>query len=305
MNHSLILLASFNASKFLYEALNSFPHDCDVLISDDDSTDDTVEIINEYTRLNISLLSESRQGGAAKNFSYLLNNCPRDYSSYFLADQDDVWVNSKYINLKLKMEELELKHGKSMPILIFGDSTVVDSSLQVINHSFFNYESLSLEVISDFRRLVFQNIGQGATMIFNQALITKIKKVPDGIVMHDYWIMLFAKSFGIVEFSSASNILYRQHEDNAIGAKRKNVFSQIWNVISGSKKSQLHIDKVVKQAFLFKEQYHGDLNPKMDAFLDFVVNREAKSFLARKGFLISNRIYLSNLKRTLTLYYYF
>lgn len=306
LNNSLILLASFNGEIFLRDALDSFSNECDVLISDDGSTDNTIQIIKEYKRLNISLLLEGPFGGAAENFSYLLNKCSHTYDYYFLADQDDLWVDSKYLSLKSKMIQLELRYGTSTPILIFGDSTVVDSNLNIINNSFFNYESLSIKIMNNLKNIYFQNIGQGATIVFNQALITQIGKVPKGIIMHDWWLMIFAQSFGIAEFCSFPHLLYRQHENNVIGAKNRNVLQQTYNVVfSGSRKPQKMIDNIVKQATLFSETYDSKLDEKTNTFLDFIINRNSKSLFSRKFFLISNRIYLSNLKRTLSLYSFF
>ena len=95
-----ILLATYNGARYLRAQLDSiFTQSCDefkLYVSDDNSTDETYNILKEYEsrypeKMFISK-SESRLGAAA-NFLSLLKNSDAEYIMF--ADQDDVWDKRK------------------------------------------------------------------------------------------------------------------------------------------------------------------------------------------------------------------
>lgn len=306
-NDALILLATYNGEAYLNECLLSYPDNCDVFISDDNSRDDTLIILNSYNKGNYKVISQKKNlGSATRNFTYLLNYCDLNYNYYFLSDQDDVWVDDKYELLMTEMRELEQIYGKNKPILIYGDSIVVDEHLSVINESFLTYDGIDVNMVDNFKNVFFQNIAQGATMLINRALLNNIRPVPNDIYMHDWWLMLFAKTTGVLYFSKHKTLLYRQHSSNNIGARKRFLIHQVFNQVAGNGKAKRQLERVKNQLSLFyktydsliKEQEIRDFLSKYDCVKD-------KSFLKRKFFLISNGIRLSNLKRTVTLYLYF
>jgi hypothetical protein len=67
-------------------------------------------------------------------------------------------------------------------------------------------------------RLLMQNFIPGNTMLLNAALREKVGDIPDGAIMHDYWVALVAASFGRIAFVDEPLVLYRQHGGNVISA---------------------------------------------------------------------------------------
>jgi glycosyltransferase involved in cell wall biosynthesis len=108
-----ILLATYNGARFLREQLDSLFNqtfqDFTVLIRDDGSTDNTVQIIEEYNQKfpnKITLLEDSfKNVGATQNFGILLENATADY--IFFCDQDDIWVKHKIEKSLQKIQSLE------------------------------------------------------------------------------------------------------------------------------------------------------------------------------------------------------
>ena len=306
--NSLILLATYNGGKYIKESLDSFPTETDIFISDDCSQDDTVSVINQYREKNITLCTGKRHGSATSNFRFLINNCSNKYEYYFLADQDDCWTNDKYSVLIEEMKNLEKLYGPEIPILIYGDSLVVDKNLDLIDESFFKYDGIDPYLISrNGLNIFFQNIGQGATMIFNRALLEQVRIIPENIYMHDWWLMLFAQTFGVLHLSDKKTLLYRQHGDNSIGATKRNLLQQIYSQIKQKSKIKEHLKNVINQTEQFYIEYHGNISDKqisnfLTSFLDVI---RKKNFFIRKIFLLRHKIYLSSLKRTLVLYLYF
>ncbi|MCP1121497.1 glycosyltransferase [Robbsia andropogonis] len=99
----LVLLASFNGALWLEEQLRSLTEqlnvDIDVLISDDGSSDKTIDIIRNYEfyGTNVHLLENVvPSGSAGQNFINLIKRADSSgYGYVALADQDDVWLNDK------------------------------------------------------------------------------------------------------------------------------------------------------------------------------------------------------------------
>lgn len=307
-NNSLILLATYNGEKYIKESLDSFPTEADIFVSDDCSSDATVSIIRQFNGSQITIREGLRHGSAARNFCYMINECCSSYSYYFLADQDDCWTKDKYSILYNEMIELEKKHGLDIPILIYGDSVVVDKNLQTIDGSFFDYDGIDPNMILRNRfNIFFQNIGQGATMIFNRSLLLKVRSVSKDVYMHDWWLMLFAQFFGVLHFSEKKTLLYRQHGNNSIGATNRNMYEQIFSQFKRKGKIKKHLDDITKQIKHFDILYRdATCDKELIAFLaQFCDAESSKNIWKRKYFLFRNKIFLSSFKRTLVLYLYF
>ncbi|WP_105197421.1 glycosyltransferase, partial [Escherichia albertii] len=266
---SLVIIASYNGEKYIREAIDSIPNICDVFISDDLSEDSTLTTARDIcnNKKTIKIVNFSSGGSAALNFANAINNVPSTYEYYFLADQDDVWTENKYDLLISEIKELEKIYGKDCPLLIFGDSIVVDDSLNIISDSFFKYDGINPNVLmSNIRRLYFQNVAQGATFIFNNSLLKIVTPLPNDIYMHDWWLLLCAMNFGKVKLSMHKTLLYRQHDRNSIGAKKRNILSQILNHFSGKGKIAKHNLNVHNQISSFFYKYEDILTAEVKEF---------------------------------------
>ena len=61
----------------------------------------------------------------------------------------------------------------------------------------------------------------GCTEVFTKEMKEFVKKQyrPKKIVMHDLWIGLLASTYGTIVYDSDSRIMYRQHQNNVVGAQ--------------------------------------------------------------------------------------
>ena len=223
-----ILLATYNGEKYIKEQLDSIIgqsfSDWHLLIHDDGSKDETVKIIKEYEEKfpeKISILEGAPQGGAKKNFFYLMKNVDAPYIMF--ADQDDVWLKDKVKLSVEKMLEAEKEIGSDKPILVFADLKVVDEKLEVISESMNKFQSLDPKRVKP-ENLMIQNVVTGCTSLINKKLLELSVKECDlsKVIMHDWWYALIAAEFGKVSYLDEAVILYRQHGDNSVGAKDVN-----------------------------------------------------------------------------------
>lgn len=106
-----IVLSTYNGSQYIEEQLDSLRNQTytadEVLISDDCSQDNTVQIIETYIKkyelLNWKLEVNEKNCGWRKNFMNLITSAMGDI--VFTCDQDDIWSADKIQKMTQIMEE--------------------------------------------------------------------------------------------------------------------------------------------------------------------------------------------------------
>ena len=93
-----ICMALYNGAKFVEEQIDSIlpqldhPND-EIIIVDDFSKDNSVELISNYKDPRIKLIKNKSNIGYIKTFEKAINLSKNDI--IFLSDQDDIWENNK------------------------------------------------------------------------------------------------------------------------------------------------------------------------------------------------------------------
>lgn len=219
-----VVLATYNGQRYLQQQLDSLlgqtVANTRILIGDDGSSDDTLALADQYAVKHperVRVLPKEQGGkGACGNFNRLLSATDAPY--VFLCDQDDVWDEDK-ISVSLSyLRELESMHGSETPILVHTDLRVVDQNLKTISDSFFEFQKLDAQA-STFKQLLVQNMVTGCTVVVNRALLNKALPIPEGAIMHDWWLALVVTAFGKIGFVDRATMSYRQHGANTVGAK--------------------------------------------------------------------------------------
>lgn len=107
---SCVVLSTYNGEKYIIDQLESIRNQKTkvdaVFISDDCSTDNTVNFVKKYiknNKLDNWVVERNTSNlGWKKNFAEAIKNVPKEYDVIFLCDQDDVWYNNKsYEMMKL------------------------------------------------------------------------------------------------------------------------------------------------------------------------------------------------------------
>lgn len=225
MNNSkvLVLLATHNGEKYLSEQLQSILEQTDVdvsiLVSDDYSSDSTVEILKEFSKNNKIRVISSKFGSAQKNFYNLINNAS-GFDYYAFADQDDYWNKDK---LKRALSYL---HNDKIPELYYSVSVPTDEYLNILDKKLYNHH-----IVDTFGKSIVATNSQGSTMVFNRLLMEAVQnRTTNTNMMHDSWLHRTCLAIGgKVYFESIPCMLYRQHENNVIAplGKEKSVIDKI------------------------------------------------------------------------------
>lgn len=257
-----ILLATYNGERYLAEQLDSIRRQTYknwiVTISDDCSTDETLDVIRHYeqidSRIHLGSAGE-KQGGARENFFHLMEISTEDYVMF--SDQDDVWLPTKIERSMDRLVSTEAVGKHKVPVLVSTDLEVVDERLNTIAPSFLNNEHFSHSHGTLAHCLVENNVC-GCTIAANRKLIDLALRVADyrdsSIVMHDWWLLLVAKAFGTSSLVDTPLSKYRQHEANQIGTKSFSLARLVKNY--NLETSCAYWNKTFNQVRAFKKTYH-------------------------------------------------
>lgn len=287
-----VLLATYNGQDYIVDQIESIllnferapNYHCEILISDDASKDSTIQVIetkfSSYT--NVKILSDERKGGVKNNFTYLINAANADL--IFFCDQDDFWLPnklSKFIEQFYDYNGNDL-HG-DIPVLVHSDLCVVDKHLSPINASMFNYQKLNPD--PTFPNLIVSNSITGCVTAINRSLLEILKSSSiNNSIMHDWYIGLIAKAMGKVIFLPSSFILYRQHGNNQVGAKKigfRNLFD-----FKKIKEALYSIRTTKEQAQLFLADFSDSISPKTSKIVnDYILSFKKSSVFRLRLFL--------------------
>jgi glycosyltransferase involved in cell wall biosynthesis len=222
-----ILLPTYNSEKYLPEQIDSLVLQSysywHLWVRDDGSSDSTLSVLKAYQRQlsgKITIVEDSKgKLGASKSFETLMECCSLEYLMF--CDHDDVWLPSKIEKTFKKMKEIEEQHPQKA-LLVFTDLKVVDINLNIISNSMWKYQKTNPQHAKDFYSLSISNPVTGCTVMINQKAKEISLPMSSNSLMHDLWIALNVSHYGFIDFIDEPTVLYRQHSENVIGARKIN-----------------------------------------------------------------------------------
>ncbi len=222
MANVLILMGTYNGARYIREQIASIQaqtvSDWVLLVRDDGSSDNTLEIIEEMARKDGRIvLCQDDLGnlGVTGNFGQLMRLAQERVEPWIaFADQDDVWLPEK---LAVSLAALQ-PCGPSEAVLLHTDLQVVDADLNLLHPSFLSYQHLRHVDVEPLKTLLVHNFVTGCTMVMNRALLDLVTPIPTQAVLHDRWLAVCAATWGQLLFLPQATLKYRQHGGNVRGA---------------------------------------------------------------------------------------
>lgn len=201
-----VALCTYNGEQFIRDQIDSILNqtysNIEIIAVDDQSTDSTFSILQEYqTRFkNLYVFQNETNLGFRKNFEEALGKCSGDYIA--LADQDDVW----------RKEKLALQ------INLIGDNSLIYHDSEFIDEKGISMNKKLSDVMTFYKgtcchTFLLENCVSGHSCLFNSALISKIIPFPPDIY-HDKWLAFVATSENGIDFIHQPLVGYRQHSES-------------------------------------------------------------------------------------------
>ena len=220
-----VALATFNSARFIEEQVVSILTQgllpAEVVLSDDGSTDGTVELVRDlFARANTTVRLVVLTGGGlgtTANFERAVGACTSDLVA--LCDHDDVWHENRLSAAVGYFEtdaELLLQHSDARLVDAAGSplATTLFEALEVSNA-----EVHAVQAGRAFEVLLHRNLATGATVVFRRTLLAAALPFAPRWV-HDEWLAILAAATGTVQLLQQQLIDYRQHGANQIGVTK-------------------------------------------------------------------------------------
>ena len=217
--HVAVLLATYNSEPWLRQQLDSiFAQQGIVLhlfVSDDGSTDNTVNIIDEYAmRFSVTLLPRvaDRFGNANRNFLRLIRDTDvSGFDHVAFSDHDDIWYPKKLRRAVDCIAQLGV-NAYSSDVTAFW----TDGRRQLVLKS-------KPQRPYDY---LFESPGPGCTFVMLRASFEELRafvlprfELARQVKVHDWLIYAYARTHGWGWYiDNWPSMLYRQHSGNEIGA---------------------------------------------------------------------------------------
>ncbi|WP_394775110.1 glycosyltransferase family 2 protein [Flavobacterium sp.] len=197
-----VCIATYNGGKFIKEQLDSILLQLntsdEIIISDDGSSDNTLEILESYNDSRIKIFRNSFRN-IILNFEFALKQAKGDY--IFLSDQDDVWLPNKVKVFLYSLTSYDV---------VVSNCKVVNANLEIINESFFQLNNSKKGLLSN----LIKNSYLGCCLAFKKEVLIKALPFPKTIPMHDIWLGFVSELFFKSKFIEEPLLLYRRHGKN-------------------------------------------------------------------------------------------
>lgn len=220
-----VAIATYNGQEFIKEQLLSIlnqtmPVD-EIVICDDQSSDDTVKIIQELLCDKIYLYQNEKNLGYKLNFKKALSYCKGDY--IFLCDQDDIWKPNKVQTMiEIMQNHPEIKALASTYDLIdeLGNEKQIDINRKYSNKNMYKCKVKDNALVKvPFERLVVENSFQGCALCVCKQVNEKFQRCFSVDFHHDWLINILASEQNGMYFLNVPLFHYRIHSKNTIGLK--------------------------------------------------------------------------------------
>ncbi len=218
-----VCLASYNGEKYIEEQINSILRQLkaedELIISDDGSSDNTLEIVKSINDPRIHIYAFN-SGCYTKNFENAIMQSKGNY--IFLADQDDIWVDDK---IKVTMQAFKDTGAD----FLVSSATLVNSEKHVIHQSTFELGKTKTGFLHNLIRTNYI----GACMAFKRKVLKRVLPIPgkDKYIAHDYWIACICEKYYKTALIEKPLILYRRHGENtspAFGKSRLTLLERVY-----------------------------------------------------------------------------
>ena len=228
-----IALGTYNGAVYLKEQLESIAAQTripdELVISDDQSTDHTLRLIEEFAAtagFPVRLSVNESNLGTAKNFEKAISLCCGDV--ILLSDQDDVWHSDKLQSVE------RIFKAKPQLSLVFSNAELVDETLRLFDETLFdllNFDGRKQRLVKKGRALDVQlreNLVCGCTVAFRANLKELVLPISaDGPLVHDGWIVLLIAAVGEIDFINRPLVKYRQHSGQQCRASKTSSWHEI------------------------------------------------------------------------------
>jgi hypothetical protein len=200
-----VCMATYNGARYLRLQLDSVlaqlgPQD-ELLVQDDSSTDETLDIVASYADPRVEVLQNVSNLGVISTFERCLSRARRPI--VLLCDQDDEWLPGK-------VDAMVAAFADPHVTGVVTDAVIVDEDGNLTGESIFAYLRSGPGVVHNY----VKNSYLGCCLAVRREVLDVALPVPRAVRTHDGWIGITAEMLGEVVFLPTPYVTYRRHDAN-------------------------------------------------------------------------------------------
>jgi glycosyltransferase involved in cell wall biosynthesis len=238
----------YNGSNYMEQQLDSILNQTvkvdEIVVCEDNSKDNTREILEKYNKANpglFKILYNSQNLGSNKNAEKAIQHCTGDI--VFLSDHDDEWLPNKV--------ERTLEYFEAHPNLngVFSNGYLMNAHSEVDSqNALWDSMSFPFDQLKNMPALLKEyihtneNCATGAALAFKRNLTFLDQPFPSiKFLIHDRWISMNLSNDNSLGYIEDKLIKYRLHPKQETGGKKAEMqkFIQMnWDLLN----NQMHID---------------------------------------------------------------
>ena len=217
-----VCMATYNGERFLNEQIDSILPQLSVydelVISDDNSTDSTRDIIKSYQDSRIKFFHNEQRKGVTHNFEMALIHSKGDI--ILLADQDDVWLPNK-------IEELTQFLTKGDYDVVTCNCALTDINLNIIQNEYYTNKS---PIDKSVWGNLVKDLWLGCCIAFRREILLATLPFPKKAAAHDLLIALYSQLHFKCGYYPKVLQLYRRHENTVSFAGGKSTHKLLYRI---------------------------------------------------------------------------
>ncbi len=208
-----VLMPTYMHEKYISQAIESFisqecTFDCELLINDDCSKDNTANIAAEYANKypeKVKFFSQKENKGLLENYKFLLSKASGDYIA--ILESDDYWTDPKKLEKQITFLENNPDYGLSF--------TGWSRDRNGVQENYSNDAFLSsLNKDDAYKYILLRNIIRAVTVIFRRSEFDKFCNIDDYIKMKfitfDYPVWLSIIAHNKIHYIPECTAVYRE-----------------------------------------------------------------------------------------------
>lgn len=219
-----VAMCTFSGARYLLQQLESIANQTvsvdEVVVCDDGSTDDTIQILKTFAAgsgIPFRIFQNEVNLGSTQNFEKCLSLCEGDI--IFLADQDDIWRNDRV------EKQLGFLNDHPEKDAVFSDAMMIDDNSQPIGKTIweeieFNKALRDKWMDGRSHEILYNGfVVTGATLAIRKSCLPRLMPFPTHIpdLIHDAWIAMVLSLEEKISFIPENLISYRIHSHQQVG----------------------------------------------------------------------------------------
>jgi glycosyltransferase involved in cell wall biosynthesis len=215
-----VALCTYNGGLYLREQLSSVAQQtrrpAELVVCDDQSTDDTVAILEEFASsapFPVRVIVNSQRLGSTRNFDQAIGLASGEWIA--LCDQDDRWAPDKLERLSDVLIKNPSADG------IFSDAELIDENSKSIGLTLFAKHRFTARKQGQFLKsptamLLKHDVVTGSTLMFRSSIRSYSLPIPKSWV-HDGWLAWMIASHSRLILTTETLTAYRVHSGQQLG----------------------------------------------------------------------------------------